>query len=133
MQNGSLGSPYLGLSSLYQWFDSAANSIRHAGYVNVVHRAGSGLTFNANYTYGKSIDDASSAGGDKNVLTTVNGQVGGQVAFGGTRAADRSVSTYDQTPCDPWSILIYDLPFGKGRQFMNHVEAAGLPDWWLDG
>ena len=39
VQNGTLGSPYLGFSSLYVLYDSAANSIRHAGYVNVIHRA----------------------------------------------------------------------------------------------
>jgi hypothetical protein len=119
VQNGSLGSPYLGMSSLYLWFDSAGNSIRHAGYVNVVHRAGRGLTFTANYTLSKSIDTGSSAGGDKNVLTPVGGQVGGQVAFGGTRQNDRSVSTFDQRHVIHTSV-IYDLPFGRGTRFLNH-------------
>ena len=66
----------------------------------------------------KSIDTASSAGGDKGILTPVNGQVAGQVIFGGTRANDRSVSTYDQRHVIHGS-AIYDLPFGRGRQFMN--------------
>ena len=98
----------------------------------MVHRAGRGLTFTANYTYGKSIDTASSAGGDKNILTPVGGQVGGQVAFGGTRANDRSVSTYDQRHVIHGTV-IYDLPFGKGRQLaQQHLEAAGLGDRRLD-
>ena len=50
IQNGTLGGPYLGFSSLNLWYDASANSIRHAGYVNVVHRVGRGLTFTANYT-----------------------------------------------------------------------------------
>jgi hypothetical protein len=120
VQNGTLGSPYLGFSTLYNWFDASGNSIRHAGYINVVHRMATGLTFNANYTYSKSIDDASSAGGDKNILTPVNGQVGGQVVFGGTRALDRSVSTYDQRHVLHGS-AIYDLPFGKGRPMLNNM------------
>ncbi|HUK17137.1 MAG TPA: carboxypeptidase regulatory-like domain-containing protein, partial [Bryobacteraceae bacterium] len=120
IQNGTLGSPFLGYSSLYEWYDASGNSIRHAGYVNVVHRAARGLTFTANYTLAKSIDDASSAGGDKNILTSVNGQVGGQVVFGGTRANDRSVSTYDQRH-NIRATAIYDLPFGQGRQFMTHA------------
>ncbi|HLJ17146.1 MAG TPA: carboxypeptidase-like regulatory domain-containing protein [Bryobacteraceae bacterium] len=120
VQNGALGSPYLGLSSLYLYYDSSGNSIRHAGYINVVHRSSHGLLFNANYTYAKSIDDASSAGGDKNILTAVNGQVGGQVAFGGTRADDRSVSTYDQRHVIHGS-AVYDLPFGRGRQFLANA------------
>ena len=97
--------------------DASANSIRHAGYISVNHRVARGLSFTTNYTYGKSIDDASSAGGDKNILTPVGGQVDGQVAFGGTRVNDRSVSTYDQRHVINGT-LIYDLPFGRGRRFM---------------
>ena len=121
VQNGSLGSPYLGYSSLYLWYDSAGNSIRHAGYVNLIHRTSRGLTVMANYTYAKSIDTGSSAGGDKNILTAVNGQVGGEVAFGGTRGMDRSVSTYDQRHVISGT-AIYDLPFGRGRQFLNRTR-----------
>ena len=130
IQNGTLGGPYLGFSSLNLWYDASANSIRHAGYVNVVHRAGRGLTYTANYTYGKSIDTASSAGGDKNVLTPVGGQVGGQVAFGGTRANDRSVSTFDQRHVIHGTV-IYDLPFGKGRQLLNNTWKP--LDWVIGG
>ncbi len=118
VQNGTLGSPYLGFSSLNLWYDASGNSIRHAGYVNVVHRAARGLSFTANYTLAKSIDTASSAGGDKNILTAVNGHVGGQVVFGGTRGNDRSVSTYDQRHVIHGS-AIYDMPFGRGRKFLN--------------
>jgi hypothetical protein len=120
IQNGTLGSPFLGFSTLNLLYDSSGNSIRHAGYFNVTHRVSRGITFTGNYTYGKSIDTASSAGGDKNILTPVGGQVGGQVAFGGTRANDRSVSTYDQRHVIHGTML-YDLPFGKGRQFANHL------------
>jgi hypothetical protein len=129
IQNGTLGSPFLGMSSLYQWFDSSGNSIRHAGSISVIHRAGRGLTASANYTYGKSIDDASSAGGDKGILTPIGGQVGGQVAFGGSRALDRSVSTYDQRHVIH-STVLYDLPFGRNRQFMNH---GGILDYAFGG
>ena len=132
IQNGTLGGPYLGFSSLNLWYDASANSIRHAGYVNVVHRAGRGLTYTANYTYGKSIDTASSAGGDKNVLTPVGGQVGGQVAFGGTRANDRSVSTFDQRHVIHGTV-IYDLPVRQGPSTpQQHLEAAGLGHRRLD-
>jgi len=118
VQNGTLGSPYLGFSSLYLWYNASGNSIRHAGYYSVVHRT-RGFTFTANYTYAKSIDTASSAGGDKNILTPVNGHVGGQVVFGGTRQNDRSVSTYDQRHVISGTAS-YDLPFGQGRRFLNH-------------
>jgi len=130
VQNGTLGSPYLGYSSLYKWFDAAGNSIRHAGYVNVIHRAGTGLTFIANATYGKSIDDASSAGGDKNILTPVNGQVQGQVVYGGTRANDRAISLFDQRYVIHGSV-IYDLPFGHARRFL--ATAPKPIDWVFGG
>jgi len=120
VQNGSLGSPYLGFSSLYVLYDSSANSIRHAGYISVVHHTTKGLTFMSNYTFAKSIDDASSSGGDKNVLSPVGGQVDGQVAFGGSRKLDRSVSTYDQRHVFN-NTFIYDLPFGRSRRFLNHT------------
>ncbi len=134
VQNGTLGSPYLGFSSLYQWFDSSGNSIRHAGYVNVVHRAGKGVTFTANYTLSKSIDTGSSAGGDKGILTTSNGQVGGQVAFGGTRGNDRSVSTYDQKHVLHGNI-IYDLPFGRGARFLHDSKLLdyAVGGWTVTG
>ena len=119
-QNGSLGSPYLGFSTLYELFDASGDSIRHAGYVNVVHRVARGLTFTSNYTFGKSIDDGSSAGGDKNVLTAVGGQTDGQVAYGAPRYLDRSVSTYNQTHVIHGS-YIYDLPFGRGRAIGNNM------------
>lgn len=118
VQNGTIGSQYLGFSSLNMYYDAAANSIRHAGYINVTHRVSRGLTFVANYTFSKSIDNASGAGGDKNILTT--GQVNGQVAFGGTRGLDRAISLYDQTHVFHGT-AIYDLPFGRDRRFMANV------------
>jgi len=120
VQNGALGSPYMGYSSLYQWFDSSSNSIRHAAYVDVIHRVAGGLTITGNYTLAKSIDTSSDAGGDKNILSAVNGAVRGQVPFGGTRANDRSVSTFDQHHVIHAN-AIYDLPFGNGRKLMTHA------------
>jgi hypothetical protein len=116
IQNGTLGSPYLGFSSLYMYYDAAGNSIRHAGFLNVVHQASRGLTFVANYTYGKSIDTASDAGTDRNVLTT--GSTSGQIGLGGTRAGDRSVSLFDQRHVIH-GLVLYDLPVGRGRALLT--------------
>jgi hypothetical protein len=118
VQNGTLGSPFLGYSSLYDWYDSAGNSIRHAGYVNIVHRVGRGLTFTSNFTLAKSIDDASGADGDKGILLI--GQNGGQVVFGDSRANDRSVSTFDQK-YNVRGTAIYDLPIGRGRYLLPNA------------
>jgi hypothetical protein len=125
VQNGSLGSTYLGFSSLYRVYDASANSIRHGGFASIVHRVAGGITFTSNFTWAKSMDDSSSAGLDKNVLTPVGGQTDGQVAFGGTRQNDRSVSTYDQRYTLNGT-FIYDLPFGRGRKYLAHAP------WYLD-
>ena len=133
VQNGSLGSPYLGFSTLVQRFDASGNSIRHAGYVNVNHQVGRGLSFSTNYTYGKTIDDASDSGIDKFVSNV--GRVDGQVALGGTRKNDRSVATFDQRHIFN-TTFNYDLPFGRGRKLL-----AGGPNaldllfggWTLNG
>ena len=119
VENGSLGSPYLGFSSLSMLYDASANSIRHAGYINVVHRAAKGLTFTTNYTYGKSIDDASDGGTEKTVSSF--GRVDGQVAFGASRKNDRSVSLFDMRHV--FNVTsIYDLPFGRGRRFLGNAR-----------
>ena len=59
-----------------------------------MRRTSAGLTVTANYTYGKSIDDASDASPDKNVLTT--GSTAGNVTFGAPRSTDRAISAYDE-------------------------------------
>src|SRR5260370_36086183 len=76
------------------------------------------------------MDTASSGGGDKNVLTGAGGQVRGQEAFGGTRVNDRSVSTFDQRHVIHGTV-IYDLPFGKGRQLANNIWNP--LDWVVGG
>jgi hypothetical protein len=135
VQNGSLGSPYLGFSSITQLYDATANSIRHAGYVSFIHRVGGGVTFTANYTWAKSIDDASSSSGDKNVLTSVGGFTDGQAAFGAARSNDRSVSTFDQRHVINGT-FIWDLPFGHGRQLLANTWKPlqyAIGGWTLSG
>ena len=135
IQPGTLGSPYLGFPALYLNYDAAGNSIRHALYISFNHRVARGMTFSSNYTLGKSIDDASSSGGDKNVLTPVGGQVGGQVGFGASRRGDRSVSTYDQTHVFN-NTFIYDFPFGRDRRFLAKTSKpleAVAGGWTMSG
>jgi len=121
VQRGSLSSPFQGFSSIPMLYDGSANSIRHAAYVSLTRRVARGLSFTSNYTYGKSIDDASDSGTDKNVLST--GRSDGQVALGGTRRADRAVSIFDVRHI--WnSTFTYDLPFGKGRHYLSKAPGA---------
>ena len=84
-----------------------------------LHRARRGLTFTANYTWAKSIDDASSAGGDKNILTPVGGQTDGQIAFGGTRnrvEGDTFVTQYASSNLLARWILRQDGRVGRGQR-----------------
>jgi len=129
IQRNSIVSPYFGFNNLNRFFDSSANSIRHAVYVDVRRRVSRGLTFTANYTFGRSYDDASDASPDVRVLTTPSG-LGQQVSYGVPRSSDRSISTFDITH-NASSTFIYDLPFGRGRQWLK--DAPGVVNVFLGG
>ncbi|HEX6731421.1 MAG TPA: hypothetical protein VF074_15460, partial [Pyrinomonadaceae bacterium] len=129
IQRNSVTAPFFGFNNLFRFLDPSANSIRHAGYVDVRRRVGQGLTFTANYTYGKSIDDASDASPDTRTLTTPT-TLGQQVSYGVPRNSDRAISTFD-IKHNFSSTFVYDLPFGKGRQFL--ADSSGLVDSVLGG
>src|SRR5215207_7547357 len=112
IQRSSVLAPYFGFNELNRFFDPSANSIRHAAYIDVRRRVGRGLTFTANYTRAKSIDDASDASPDVRVLTT--GSTRGQVSYGAPRSGDRSLSTYD-VKNNFSATTVWDLPVGRGR------------------
>src|SRR5439155_13878639 len=131
---GTLYSNFPGFSNVFTLNDASANSIRHAGYISVVHRPLHGLTWSTNYTYGKYIDDASNASPDKNVLTSSN-LPGGQITFGGTPSGDRAVSTFDVKHTLNF-LGLYDLPFGHGQRFMRNVWSpveVVLSGWTVAG
>ena len=118
----SVVSPYFGFNNLLRFFDPSANSIRHAGYVDVRRRVGRGLSLTANYTFAKSIDDASDSSADTRTLTTPT-NLGQQVSFGFPRSLDRAISTFD-IKHNFTATALYDLPFGKGRRFLT--DAPGI-------
>lgn len=134
IQRNSVVSPYFGFNNLLSFFDPSANSIRHAGYVDVRRRFSNGLSFTANYTYGKSIDDASDASPDTRTLTTPT-TLGQHVSYGTSRNEDRAISTFD-IKHNFSSTFMYDLPFGKGRQWLSGSPAivnGALGGWSLSG
>ena len=110
IQRGSVASNFLGFNELNRYFDPSSNSIRHATYVSLQRQMRTGLTLTGNYTFGKSIDDASDSGPDVRVSTAA--VIRGQVSYGAPRSADRAISTFDikHTVAGTWR---YDLPFGK--------------------
>jgi hypothetical protein len=135
VQQGSLGSTYLGFTNLYTYWDSSGDSIYNSAYVSFIRRPTKGLTLSTSYTFGKSIDDASDASPENNTLTTPTTIGGGETNFGGSRSLDRSVSTFDVKHNFVLSAL-YDLPVGRGRAFfanMPRLANAALGGWTVSG
>ena len=119
IQRNSVNSAFFGFNTLNRYFDSSANSIRHAGYVEIRRRFSAGLSFTANYTFGKSIDDASDSSPDVRVLTT--GTTLGQVYYGAPRSGDRAVSAFD-IKHNFSSTFVWELPFGKKGWLLKDVH-----------
>jgi len=119
---GDVESKYLGFPTLYAYLDSSSNSIRHGMYISLRKRMSQGVMFTTNYTFAKSIDDASDSGGvrfvDFNIIRS-----NGQVMAGAPRSNDRSVSTFDVRHTFNATFL-WDLPAGKDRRFL-----ANAPGW----
>jgi hypothetical protein len=97
---------------------SSFNSLRwdgyssyHAGTVRIERRLSKDISFNANYTFSKSIDDASDPGS-----TTNEANLYQDVR---NRDAERALSSFDHNHRFVAS-GIYELPFGKGKRFLNH-------------
>ncbi len=116
IQRNSITAPFFGFNEVNRFFDPSANSIRHAAYVDVRRRVSNGLTLTANYTFGKSIDDASDASPDVRVLTT--GATRGQVSYGAPRSSDRAISTFDLKHNAAFT-FVYNLPFGRGQKLLR--------------
>lgn len=132
--NASLGSKYLGFDTLNSFYDTSGSSIRHAVYVDLRRRITNGIAFTANYTFGKSMDNASDASPDKNVLSAGN-TAGSNFSFGAPLSSDYSISTYDVKHVFS-STFIWDLPFGKKRQFFKDAWApldAVIGGWTMSG
>jgi len=123
-----LGTKYLGFEGLNEVFNASANSIYQAGTVSLRRRFTKGLTYTANYTFAKSIDDASDSGDVR--FVNLNVRSPGHVNFGAPRSADRSVSLFDIKHAFSATFL-YDLPFGRGRTFLSH--APGVVETILGG
>jgi hypothetical protein len=116
-------------SSLYAW-RTIGNSSYNALQVSLRHRLTSGLQFDLNYTYSKSIDAGSDA-------ERVNQYEGGGFASPiiNTWAPNqlRGPSDWD-TPHQFNANWMYQLPGGKGKRFATHGLAdAILGDWEMTG
>jgi len=104
---------------------TGSSSIYHAGIIEVERRFSQGLQFRFNYTWSKSIDDSS--GGIEPDFGNLAGQDSGaesirrntpQNSFGATK--ERAVSSFNYPHIFNLNAF-YELPFGKGRRFLNNL------------
>jgi len=102
---------------------SGANSIFHALQVRMQGRVSRALRFGGAYTFGKSIDNASSIGGGQQVIAQNSQDL----------RAERGLSSFDVRH-QFRANYSYELPFGERRRFARTGRAAALlGDWQLSG
>jgi hypothetical protein len=109
-------------------FGTIGSSDYHAATVTFRQRLSSGVTWDFNYTYGKSLDDSSG-------LQT-GGLFGSTFILNAFRLKDqRSVSDFDFKHIVNFN-GVWDLPFGRGRKFgngMNKFMNALFGGWQMSG
>ena len=105
----------------FYYDQSGANSIYNALQVRVVHRFTHGVSFQAFYTFGKSLDNASSIGGTSGIVVQQDGNY----------AAERGLSSFDVRHQLRF-LNLYELPFGEHHRLATHgwTEHA-LSNWRL--
>jgi len=113
---------YLNVATGTQGGDKSGHSTYHALVLKAERRYASGLTFQWNYTFSKLLTDSDSYDGS----TTSQDQY--------NRRLEKSIGRYDQTHAVKLS-TIYELPFGKGRKWMNQGGLANglLGGWRISG
>ena len=92
-------------------------SIYHSGTFKIEKRISRGVTFNANYTWSKSIDDASDVGttfSETNIPQDVRNV-----------RAEKALSSFDHRHRFVFSYS-YKLPLGQARSFMDGWTVTGL-------
>ncbi len=101
------------------------NSNYHAMNIKLDKRYSKGLHFETNYTFAKGIDDVESRG-------ELGGGPGNAGANAYNRRADRALG--GNSVKHRWiSSVVYELPFGKGREFdiSNPVVNGALGGWTI--
>jgi hypothetical protein len=105
---------------------NGGSSTYHSGQVNATRRFTNGLTFNANYTYSKLIDNGSEVFGV--AATNLPQQSAVPSIFGG-QGRERAVSFFDRTHRMSIS-YVYDLPFMRDQHGWLGRIAGG---WQVSG
>jgi hypothetical protein len=118
------------IASRRQWTDwgvlsgigENGNANYHSLQAKVQKNFSNGFSLLSSYTFAKCIDDTGGAG-------VGEGERGGITQNFADRAAERGLCAQDIRHRFVTS-YVYELPFGKGKHFMNHGGAA---DWVLGG
>lgn len=116
-------------SSLYTW-STIGNASYNAFQVTIRKRFSSGVQFDFNYTFSKSMDISSDA-----ERITTHGGLGGLVVNAFSPNQLRGVSDFD-TPHQINANWIVELPFGKGKPIARNASAvldAFIGGWQLSG
>jgi hypothetical protein len=121
--------PYKNFQGVYIDSEWRGRSNYHAGTVKLEHRATS-LTFQAAYTWSKSLDDKSAAAG-------IGNSGGGFQGFADNHRPqlDYGLSDFD-VKSRFVSNFVYQLPVGRGRRYLsstNRVVDAAIGGWQLGG
>jgi hypothetical protein len=105
------------------WDRSVGQSSYHALQVKVERRLAGGLSFLTSYTWSKSIDTSSSGFASENISL--------QDPFDPN--SSKSLSGFD-VPHLFSTAVVYNLPFGHGKQWLNHgIPSRIFGNWQLNG
>ena len=103
----------------FYYDQSGANSIYNALQVRLVHRFTRGVSFQAFYTFAKSLDNASTIGGTAPVVVQQDGNF----------AAERGLSSFDVRHQFRF-FSVYELPFGEHHAMATHGWAEHVLGNW---
>jgi hypothetical protein len=114
--------------------DHSGHSTYHSGMIRLEKRYSRGLTVQTSYVFSKLLTDADSYWGNGANPNNPGGSAGGAVAADHfNRRLEKSIGQFDVTHNFKAGI-VYDLPFGKGRQFLQHGVASWiLGNWGING
>jgi hypothetical protein len=101
--------------------DKSGHSTYHSAVIKLEKRYSAGLTLQGSYVVSKMLTDADTTDGDNQAIDHYN------------RRLEKSIGQYDQTHNIKFN-YIYELPFGRGKKFLNSgVGAAVLGGWRVAG
>jgi hypothetical protein len=130
VQRQYLALPYPAFGGVTVFQDRAGSSNYNSLQTTVRRAFAQGLQVLASYTWSKMID----YGGSYGAQIQTGGNTGTNFWAPDNMRLDRSVSAFDSTHRASIS-FVYELPFGRGRQFLNHVPAVSqiVGGWKVGG